>query len=88
MTTLEYRGLQDILGQLNVIQLRRRFFRLITGLAAITAIVLGSLLVALPAAGLWTSQPPAALRWAILAGLAVHVFGGRVLESAILPHAR
>jgi hypothetical protein len=71
MTTLEYRNLQDILGQLNVVQLRRRFFRLITGLAAITAIVLGSLLVALPAAGLWTSQPPAALRWAILGGLAV-----------------
>ncbi len=71
MTTLEYRGVRDILGQLNVVQLRRRFFRMITGLAAITAIVLGSLLVALPAAGLWSAQPPAALRWALLAGLAV-----------------
>jgi hypothetical protein len=38
---------------------------------AITAVVLGSLLLALPMAGAWSSQPPAALRWALLGALAV-----------------
>lgn len=82
MTTLEYRSVQDILGQLNFVQLRRRFFRLITGLVAITAIVLTSLLLALPLAGLWTSQPPAALRWGLLAGLAV-VWVGSLLHFLV-----
>jgi hypothetical protein len=71
MTTLEYRSLQEILGQLALVQLRRRLFGLLVGLTAITTLVLGSLLIALPLAGIWRSQPPAALRWGLLAGLLV-----------------
>ncbi len=71
MTTLEYRNVQDILGQLAFVQLRRRLLAMLTGLAAVTVIVLGSMLVALPLAGLWPAQPPATLRWGLMAVLAV-----------------
>ena len=72
MTTLEHHsGLRGILQQLDSVQSRRRTIRLATGAVAFLAVAVGSLLVALPAAGYWPGQPPTVLRWALLIGLAL-----------------
>lgn len=69
MTTIESEGIRAIIGRLDQIQLRRRGVRLVTGIAAVAAIVLLSLALALPIAGVWPAQPPAVLRYALLAAL-------------------
>jgi len=72
MTTMESRpGLNEIFNRLDSLQSRRRLMRLAMGVVAVLTVVMGSLLVALPAAGYWPDQPPAALRWSILALLCV-----------------
>ncbi len=69
MTTLVFKELTVILEQIKYIQLRRRLLRIGTHVAACAAVVMASLLVALPACGLWTGQPPAFLRWGLLIAL-------------------
>jgi len=66
MTTLQYKGLDVILQQISTIQLRRRFIALFTAVVAAATIVLGSIAVIVPAAGLWPDQPPAIFRWTLL----------------------
>jgi len=67
MTTLQrYQGIEEILQKLYAVSFRRKVLALLTGLTALTAVVLGSLLVVALALGYWPDQPPGVLRWACL----------------------
>ncbi len=76
MTTLNrYRGVQDILRQIDSVRGRRRIMRLATGVVAVLTILLAAALIALPAAGYWPGQPPVLLRWALLGGIVLAAAG-------------
>jgi len=72
MTTLErFKGLDEILRKLSAISLRRKFIALLTGLLAVAAIGIGSIIVNGLALGYWPDQPPAGLRWVLLIATAL-----------------
>ena len=67
MTTLpKYSGMNGIFRQLDLIRVRRWALRMATGVLAVAAIVMATLLALALALGYWPDQPPAALRWALL----------------------
>jgi hypothetical protein len=69
MTTLpRYSGATDIFRQLEQVRARRWTLGLSAGLLAAATVVIVCVLVAAVALGYWPDQPPAALRWAVLAG--------------------
>ncbi len=86
MTTLNrYRGIDEIFDRLENVRLRRWLVRLATSVAAASAIVLLSLLVVAVSAGYWSDQPPALLRWALLATLGgIWIVGGLLLAGRVI----
>ncbi len=67
MTTLpQYRGVNEIIGQLDAIRARRWVLRLATGLLAAAAVAMAALLIMAVSLGYWTDQPPRVLRWMML----------------------
>ena len=64
---MDYRGIDDIRQCLTAVQQRRWRLRLLAGLAAIVTVLSAVLVVVTLAAGYWPGQPPAALRWGLLA---------------------
>jgi len=87
MTTMNhYRGMDAILGQLEVVRFRRWLLRLLTGIVATATVVLASLFVTAAVAGFWPDQPPATLRWALLTAIFVAIAGSlgwSVLRAAM-----
>jgi hypothetical protein len=75
MTTLDeplarrYEGVASIVARLRWVYSRRRAMRLATGSLVLGAVVMASLTVVGLAAGFWHEQPPALLRWGLLAGV-------------------
>ena len=80
MTTLNhYEGVNDILRRLDAVEVHRRALSLLSGLAAMAALVTGGLLVAAASAGYWPNQPPVVLRWMLLAALCLVWAAGLVV---------
>ena len=70
MTTLpHYQGVDEILRQLDAVRLRRWTVRVAACVAALVAVVAGSLAAGASAMGYWPGQPPVVLRWCLLAGM-------------------
>lgn len=72
MTTLSghhYRGVDEILHQLDAVRARRSALTLVTGIVAVVSVLLCSLLLLALMLGYWPDQPPRTLRWG-LQGLA------------------
>ena len=86
MTTLNrYRGIDEIFDRLENVRLRRWLVRLATFVAAASAVVLLSLLLVAVSAGYWPDQPPALLRWTLLATLGgIWIIGGLVLAARVI----
>ena len=79
MTTLpRYSGMRDIFRQLEDVWLLRRSLRLWTCMLAGVTAAVGCVLLAALALGYWPDQPPATLRWAVLA-LSVAAIGAAVV---------
>lgn len=69
MTTLpRYSGVDEILSRLDSVWVRRWTLRLVTAMLAVSTIVMAALLVVALSLGYWPEQPPALLRWLMLAG--------------------
>jgi len=87
MTTINhYRGMDAILGQLEMVRFRRWLLRLLTGIVATATVVLAALFVTSAAAGYWPDQPPAAFRWALLTAIFIAIaasLGWHVLRAAM-----
>ena len=68
MTSIRhYHGLEELLDRLESVQARRRAVAVGTAALVAATVVLGSLLAAAAASGYWPGQPPAGLRWTLLA---------------------
>ena len=77
MTTLpQYRGMGDLLRQIDAVRARRWMLRLVMGILAVATISMTALLVMAVTLGYWEDQPPRLLRWAMLIlGLAAGAAG-------------
>lgn len=62
-----YKGIDEILWRLEAVRSRRKALRIATGVLATMAVVTTVLLVTAVGGGYWPDQPPAPLRWALLA---------------------
>ena len=71
---IHYQGIDELHRDLADVQARRRTARVAAGLAATATVVCGSLIVAVLAVGYWPDQPPAALRWMLLAAISAGWF--------------
>jgi len=69
MTTLRaYSGTGEVIGQIRLLWRRRRLIRLATACCILAAAVCGVVITITLAVGYWPTEPPAALRWALLIG--------------------
>ncbi len=66
MTTLDYRGIDEIYSRLAGVWTRRWTIRLLSAAAAVGTSVLAGLLLAGLSLGYWRNQPPSWLRWTVL----------------------
>ena len=67
MTTVpRYSGVEEVLGRLDSLWVRRWMLRLVTAMLAVGAIAMAAVLAAALSLGYWPDQPPAALRMAML----------------------
>jgi hypothetical protein len=68
-----YHGVDDIVHRLQSVQSRRWMLRLVAAGLALLTVVAGCVLLLALALGYWPDQPPALLRWMLLAGTSLAV---------------
>jgi len=67
MTTLtRYEGTEEVFRRLESVRARRYALGLATGIAAVIAIAMGTIIAAALICGYWPDQPPVMLRWGVL----------------------